>query len=58
MDDKNTIRKTVSSHQKDNVKHDENVTTCSHTRDTAGGGRGAFSNSYGNEPISIKQYTF
>ena len=37
-----SIRKTVSSHQKDNVRNDDGMTTSSHTRDTAGGGHGIF----------------
>ena len=46
---------TVSSHQKDNVKHDDGMTTSSCTRDTAGGGRGAFSTAYGDVPLTILQ---
>ena len=32
------LRETVSSHQKDNMKHVDGMTTSGHTRDTAGGG--------------------
>ena len=28
------MRKTVSRHKKDNMKHDDGMTTSSHTRDT------------------------
>ena len=52
---KKLIRKTVSSHQKDNVKRDDDMTTSSHARDTAGGGRGTFSNAYGDVSMSILQ---
>ena len=34
----------MSGHEKDNMKHDDGMTTSSHTRDTAGGGRGILSN--------------
>ena len=52
---KKLIRKTVSSHQKDNVKRDDDMTSSSYERDTAGGGRGTFSNAYGDAPMSILQ---
>ena len=34
----------MSSQKKDNVKRDDDMTTSNHTRNTAGGGRGIFSN--------------
>ena len=49
------VRKTVSSHHKDNMKHDDGMTTSSHTRDTAGGGRAIFSNADSIVPTSILQ---
>ena len=39
----------------DNVKYESEATTSSRARDTAGGGRGAFSNAFSDVPISILQ---
>ena len=55
VDDKKLIRQTVSSHQNDKVKHDDGMTTSCRARDTAGGGRVAFSNAHGDVPMSILQ---
>ena len=55
MDYKNLIRKTVSSLQKINVKRENDLTTSSHTQDTAGGGRDMFLNTRGDAPLSILQ---
>ena len=55
MDDKKTKTKDCDNTKKDNVKREDGVTTSSHTRDTAGGGRGTFSNAYGDVPMSILQ---
>ena len=40
MDDNKLTRKTVTSHQQDNVKREDDMTASSHAQDTAGGGRG------------------
>ena len=55
VDDKKLIRQTVSSHQNVKVKHDDGMTTSCRARDTAGGGRVAFSNAYGDLPMIILQ---
>ena len=49
------IRKTMNSHQKDNMKHDDGMNASSHARETAGGGRGAHSNADDDVPMSILQ---
>ena len=58
-DDKKLRRKTVGIHQKDNMKHGDGMTLSSHTRETAGGGHGIFSNADGDVRMSIlqKRYT-
>ena len=49
------IRKTLTSHQKDNVKSEDDMTTSSRTQDTVGGRPGIFLNTYGDVPMSILQ---
>ena len=38
------------------MKHEDDMTTNSHTRDTAGEGRGFFSNTHGDVLMSILQH--
>ena len=55
MDDKKAKTKDCDYTKKDKVKREDGITTGSHARDTAGGGRGTFSNAYGDVPMSILQ---
>ena len=59
VDNKKLIRKTVSSHQRTTEAHDDGMTTSSHTRDTAGGGRAIFSNADSdvNEHFATKAHS-
>ena len=54
---KKKTRKTLSSHQKDNVKHDGGTATSGFTGDTVGGGRSIFSNAGGNVPFATEAHS-